>query len=162
MAKGNALRERRTLVRIESPLLEPLHELGFEPADAQRLLARFETRLVREWIDITLAAKERYGMGYFKRSPAAYLRYKLNLASQGKEGPPEWWYEMRKEAELKQGRRLRKRRAAKGGDSLARQADVSLDEVCQTVFHQLVDAGQSQSEAMKVARLVAGAKTQQR
>jgi len=44
---------------FESPLIEPLMSVGFDMHGANRLIRRFDDRLVREWVDITLAARER-------------------------------------------------------------------------------------------------------
>ena len=158
MAKGKTLRRRRSLIAIESPLLEPLGELGFEPADAGKLIERFDIRLLREWIDITMAAKEHYGLRFFKKSPAAYLRFNLNLAAEGKTGPPDWWHDMRRKSANAQAKRARKRTSTRGIDQLPEKVLVSLDEVRDAIFHQLIDAGQPKSEALKIARLVASSK----
>ena len=85
--------------------MEPLQELGFEIASGNRLLRRFKHQSIRKWIDITLAARERFGIQYFKTSPAAYLTDNLKQAATGRRTPPDWWHNLRKAEQLSsQGR----------------------------------------------------------
>ena len=152
MAKGAFLRKPVNNLHIESPLFEPLCEIGFQPIDAKRLLSKYAGHLVREWIDITLAAKERFGVSFFKRSPAAYLRYYLERASAGKDGPPDWWHEVRKAEEHARAERARKQRSTQVPDQLPQKAMDSLDGVRDDIFHQFLAAGQSQKQAQENAR----------
>lgn len=152
MAKGMLLRKPPPTAQIESPFYRPLCEIGFEPRDARRLIATYDRHLVREWIDITLAAKERYGMSFFKRSPAAYLRYYLQRAAAGKDGPPDWWLEIRKAEDRARAERARKRRSTQDPDQLPRKAMDSLDNVRDDIFHQFLAAGQSKTLAAENAR----------
>ena len=57
----------------ETSLAEPLAAIGFDDRAIQRMTRQFPTALLAEWVDITLAARERFGETFFKRSPAAYL-----------------------------------------------------------------------------------------
>ncbi len=54
-------------------------------------------RLLAEWVDITLAARERFGETFFKRSPAAYFTDNVKAAAVGRRTPPDWWLDVRKE-----------------------------------------------------------------
>ena len=60
---------RRTPASVESPLHEPLLVIGFDRATAARLLRQYPARMLREWADITLAARERFGESFFTKSP---------------------------------------------------------------------------------------------
>ena len=152
MAKGILLRKPPMKTQIESPFYQPLCEIGFEPRDAQRLISKYAGHLVREWIDITLAAKERFGMSFFKRSPAAYLRFYLQRVAAGKDGPPDWWLEIRKAEEHARAERARKRRSTQSSDQLPQKAMDSLDNVRDDIFHQFLAAGQSEKQASENAR----------
>lgn len=81
---------------FESALLEPLRTIGFDEAAAARLISHHSPHLLREWIDITLAAKER---GIIRKSPQAYFTDNVREAMAGRRTPPDWWHEVRK-AEL--------------------------------------------------------------
>ena len=152
MSKGLLLRKPPTTRQIESPFFQPLCDIGFEPRDAQRLISKYAGHLVREWIDITLAAKERFGMSFFNRSPAAYLRYYLQRAAAGKDGPPDWWIEVRKAEEHARAERARKRRSAQSPDQLPQKAMDSLDSLRDDIFQQFLAAGQSEKQAAENAR----------
>ncbi len=84
-------------IRLEadSPLWDGLLALGFDSAAARRLLADAPHRVVREWLDITLAARERYGPGFFKRSPQAYLVDNVREAVSSGRTAPDWWHDLR-------------------------------------------------------------------
>ena len=152
MAKGAFLRKPVSNLHVESPLFEPLCEIGFKPIDAKRLLSKYSPHLVREWIDITLAAKERFGPSFFNRSPAAFLRYYLDRATAGKDGPPDWWHQVRKAEEYARAERARKRRSTQIPDQLPKKAMDSLDNVRDDIFHQFLAAGQSEKQATENAR----------
>jgi hypothetical protein len=98
-------------VSLDSPLALPLRQLGLEDSSILRTLQAYPARLLQEWIDITLAAQERFGAGFFKRSPAAYLLDNLKHAAQGKRTPPDWWHAVRKAEERQRGEQLRAQRA---------------------------------------------------
>ncbi len=85
----------------DSPLWDALVGLGFDPPAAGRLLKDHPHRAVREWLDITLAARERYGPKFFKRSPQAFLVDNLKQAATSGRTPPEWWHELRTRERLR-------------------------------------------------------------
>ena len=74
---------------IESPLFEPMKKIGLDNRAIRRLLSKFTLRLLNEWVDITLAAMERFGKSFFSKSPAAYLVDNLNNAANGTRLPPD-------------------------------------------------------------------------
>ena len=80
----------------DSPLFETLQTIGFEEAAAARLIKRFPTRLLCEWCDITQAARERFGVEFFHRSPMAYLVDNVTKAAVGNRTAPDWWYELKR------------------------------------------------------------------
>lgn len=79
----------------DSPQFAGLIELGFEPGAARRLVREVPPLLLAEWIDITQAARERFGMGFFKKSPMAFLVDSVRHAQRGQRTPPDWWHELR-------------------------------------------------------------------
>lgn len=85
----------------DSSLHELLRQLGFDDDGVRRLVRRFPMATLREWVDITQAAKERFGPRFFKKSPQAYLVDSLNHATTGNRTPPDWWHEMRRAETLK-------------------------------------------------------------
>jgi hypothetical protein len=79
----------------DSPLWDGLQGLGFDSAAARRLLADTPPRILREWVDITLAARERFGAGFFKRSPQAYLVDNVRESVASGRTAPDWWRDLR-------------------------------------------------------------------
>jgi len=100
LMRGRYFEKRPTatpvIVGADSPLYEPLRKIGFDDAGIASLLRRHRLPLLREWTDITLAALEKNGLGFFRKSPLAYLLDNLKHASQGARTPPDWWCDMRK------------------------------------------------------------------
>lgn len=80
-------------IRVEdSPLLEGLLKIGFEPAAAVRIVRQHPTALVALWTDVTQAALEQFGVQHFRVSPMAFLVDSLKQASRGLRTPPDWWH----------------------------------------------------------------------
>ena len=100
MTRGGYFTERHhrapSLPANDSPLFEPLQALGFEADAATRLIRRYPQRVLAEWLDITQAAAERFGPGFFKRSPMAYLVDSVRHAAAGSRSAPDWWLELKK------------------------------------------------------------------
>lgn len=80
----------------DSPLCEPLRAIGFNEKEIARLLRKYSVQLLQEWSDITLAAREHRGAGFFTRSPQAYFMDNVKHAAKGGRTPPDWWHELRK------------------------------------------------------------------
>ncbi|MCA9195986.1 MAG: hypothetical protein KDA87_00550 [Planctomycetales bacterium] len=153
MARGPHLLNSNTKSLVESPQLEPLLELGFQPLEAKRLLAKYPTPLLREWIDITLTARDRFGLSFFKRSPAAYLSFYLDRAAKGQDGPPDWWHEVRKAEEREHAKRARQQQAnVVDRSSVPQKAMTSLENVRADIFRHFLAAGQSEIQAKQNAR----------
>ena len=81
----------------ESSVVDALVSLGFEKPDAGRISRRYKAPVLKEWIDITLTARERFGTAYFKRSPQAFLIHHVEKAAAGEYSPPDWWHEIQKQ-----------------------------------------------------------------
>jgi hypothetical protein len=99
-------RRRAPAPTADSAAGELLSLLGFDANSAGRLQRQYPMAMLREWIDITQAAKERYGSKFFRKGPQAFLVDNLKNAKAGKRTPPDWWNSMRRaENEMKKGRR---------------------------------------------------------
>ena len=72
----------------QSPLVEPLRSIGFEPTVIARILSRFRAHDVQVWSDVTLAALERKGRSFFQRSPQAFFMDSIQQAAKGHRTPP--------------------------------------------------------------------------
>lgn len=133
---------------FESPLFEPLIDLGFDMTGATRLLRRYKHRLVREWTDITLAAHERFGSRFFKKSAPAYLTDNLKKAALGQRTPPDWWSEIRKAEQRATAERAKKHRAGtQPAEQLSENAIETLDDVHRSIFSTFLAAGQPEEVA---------------
>ena len=86
----------------ESAIYEPLRAIGFEDAAIARIVTKYRPELIQTWADITLAAKEKHGSGFFKRSPQAYFLDNLKKAAEGSRTPPDWWLDHRKEEDRRE------------------------------------------------------------
>jgi hypothetical protein len=104
-----------TAMPTESPLTATLQELGLDDPTIRRVLGNHRRPLLQEWTDITLAARERFGSSFFKRSPAAYFLDNVKQAAAGRRTPPDWWHDVRKAEER---RRLDQFRAKLSGHDL--------------------------------------------
>ena len=91
----------KQLTAQEHPIWELLEQIGFEPAAAVRLIRRYPSRLLEEWADITLAARDRFGASFFRKSPMAYMVDSLKGATQGRRTAPDWWLELRRREQSK-------------------------------------------------------------
>ena len=93
---------RSLSLKTDSPLVEPLQSIGLDATGIGRVLRQFPHDRIREWVDITLAARERFGATFFKRSPMAYLIDNLKKSTSDGRTPPDWWHDIRKAEEKKQ------------------------------------------------------------
>ena len=80
---------------VDSPLLEPLGSIGLDDATIRRILKTYDPKLIAECADMTLAAKERLGEGFFTKSPQAYFVDNLREQAAGRRTPPDWWRDLR-------------------------------------------------------------------
>jgi hypothetical protein len=142
--------------KIDSPLHELLLSIGFDDSGARRILSGYPVRLVQEWADITLAAKER---GMIRESPPAYMTHYLKEAAAKRTTPPDWWREARKREFLQQQMPLEtvqpEDEEAAFNAYLRDEAHVAFERVMQRLFTELRDAGQSDTDARTNAEYTA-------
>ena len=137
-----------------SPLAEPLAALGFDSSSVSRILGEHSHSVLRQWVDITLAARERFGIGFFKVSPQAYFFDNVKHATAGTRTAPDWWHEIRRA----ENRRVQAehRAARKSNDEtqepLTREELAVFDRVAGQLFQQFRSAGQSEMAALKNAK----------
>ena len=101
--RGVALRRgasRATLASIrELAIYDPLHAIGLEDEAIGRVSRQYKHALVQQWADITLAAKEKLGQRFFKKSPQAFFMDNLLQAANHGRTPPDWWWACKREQE---------------------------------------------------------------
>ncbi|MBA3312939.1 MAG: hypothetical protein H0T47_06560 [Planctomycetaceae bacterium] len=134
----------------ESPLFESLRQVGLDTASITSVIARHPAKLLREWADITLAARERFGDSFFKKSPAAYFVDNVRNAAQGTRTPPDWWHELRK-AE-RSAIAMRKPDAPAPDTGLPAESRDAYEKVRNAFFGQFIAAGQPRAIAESNAR----------
>ena len=137
----------------ESALFDSLTAIGFESPAAHRTIKQYPAPVLREWVDITLAARERFGKSFFRKSAAAYFVDNVRQATQQGRRPPDWWLELRKNEARVQAEKHRARRASETPGLAARPpaSDDLLQRVGDELFRDLVAAGQDAREARKNA-----------
>lgn len=103
LRRGRQFRQRTSrLYRTELsalPVYDPLRSIGLDDAAIARVASQFSHPLIQRWADITLAARERFGNGFFKKSPQAFFMNNLKEANSGNRTPPDWWWACKKEEE---------------------------------------------------------------
>ena len=140
----------------ESALLEPLKAIGFDEASAARLCGQYSPRLLREWADITLAARERYGSGFFKRSPQAYFVDNIRDAAKGQRTAPDWWHEVRKAEQAAADQSASKRlvddlASASKESELAGSSAEAYSSIRDRLFGEVLAGGATRTEAKALA-----------
>lgn len=148
LRRGLKYRRRIQEPMFESPLIEPLADLGFDPAGVDRLLQRYDHRQIREWVDITLAARARFGSTFFRKGAPAYLTDNLKNATAGRRTPPDWWAELRTEESRARGnRRLDTEQRTRDAEEIASKSLTVLGDVHDSMFDHFVAMGQSEDVA---------------
>ena len=135
----------------DSPLWDALVGLGFDPPAAGRLIKDYPHRAVREWLDITLAAQERYGPKFFKRSPQAFLVDNLKQAAASGRTPPEWWHELRTQERLRVRSVPGSPSASAPGSTVPDHSAAVLRRVTEAVFTPQAEASSVGSPASRKA-----------
>ena len=105
----------------ESPVFDILRVIGFDERSIRGLIRQYPAQLLQQWADVTLAAKERHGPRFFKRSPQAFFIDNVRNAIAGHRTPPDWWCQLRKSEERPKSepdRRDRQGGLATAGDIL--------------------------------------------
>ncbi len=130
----------------DSAVGESMAQIGLEPAVIQRLSKQNPTHILREWADITLAALERFGASYFKRSPAAYFVDNVQHARDGGRTAPDWWHELKKAERVQQAENDRRRRQIAAEppveSTLPKESRKLFIDVTNELFKQFQSAGQ--------------------
>jgi hypothetical protein len=140
---------------IDSPHYELLETIGFDVPSIARILRSYSSKLVGEWADITLAARESHGEAFFKVGPPAYFLDNIRHASQGNRTPPDWWRELRKAEERKQARATHDDPEAALDRYLEAEAREAFANVTARIFADLSGAGIDATEARYRARYIA-------
>lgn len=96
---------------IESPLVDLMLQIGLDARGVERCLSRFPVSLLQQWLDITLAAREKHGPSFFKKSAAAYFVDNVQKAAQGQRTPPDWWHDLVRDERRLQAESVRHQRA---------------------------------------------------
>jgi hypothetical protein len=146
LERGDYFVRRQGRVRsiVESPLAELMRDIGVDEAGVARLLKQFPMPLLQQWLDITLAARERFGNEFFHKSSAAYFVDNVQNSAQGTRTPPDWWHDLHRH----------ERRVAAKFDPKKTEPDAThspIDVLNDAVFRQLSAAGQPASLARENA-----------
>lgn len=111
----------------ELSIYDPLRAIGLDDATIQWVAQHHKHGLVQQWADITLAAKERHGVPFFKKSPQAFFIDSLKQAAEGNRTPPDWWWACKKEQEQRITSPLAQRLVASCSRSGAKPEQAFLD-----------------------------------
>lgn len=140
----------------ESALSETLASIGLDTNAVRRVIERYPGRLLQEWADITLAAREKFGESFFRKSAAAYFMDNVKNAACDQRTPPDWWLELRKSesrAEASSHRRRGETTAANiDVESLTEEARAVFTRVLGEIFDEFKAAGQPPEVARANAR----------
>ncbi|MFO0818485.1 MAG: hypothetical protein U1A77_11125 [Pirellulales bacterium] len=147
----------------DSPLLDPLRAIGFDEAAIIRILSQYPERILSEWADITLAARERNGEEFFSKSAAAYFLDNVKAAHAGTRTSPDWWRELRHQEERERQSQYRESREHTTRQSeeaafnayLAADARDAFERVMQRLFADLQTQGMNESQARESAEHIA-------
>jgi hypothetical protein len=137
----------------DSPLFEPLQAIGLEAATIARLLKQYPAKLIEQWADITLAARDRHGEKFFKVSPQAFFMDNVKAAVLNGRTPPDWWHELRKqERQQERDRERSKQQLLQTADEafkayLDTEARSAFSDVMQGLVADLERAGRSPADA---------------
>ncbi len=136
----------------ESPLVEPLQKIGFDPDTIRRILGKYSARMISEWSDITLAAVERK---IIKESPQAYFQHYIREAAENQTTPPDWWHELRRQERERQTETRTATDAVTEDqhfeEYLQSEAKAAFGRVMDRLFQQLHNGGQSEMDARRNA-----------
>ena len=155
---------RQSAAIEESPLYDPLRAIGFDSETISRILPRFSVEQIQLWADVTLAAIERKGPSFFRRSPQAFFMDNIQSAACGNRTPPEWFWAIRSEEQQRRTARVRRMRGCQipsPDRSLLHKShiierafsfDQSPAEFVSSVSAHFLAAGQTESDATNNAR----------
>lgn len=92
-------RQQQRSVAPASPQAELLSAIGFDTQASSWILKRHTPQQVQLWCDVTLAAIEHKGPGFFQRNAQAFFLDNLKHARDGRRTPPDWFIALRREEE---------------------------------------------------------------
>lgn len=154
---------RRSVLRpVSQELAEPLQKIGLDEAAISSVVKRFDAATIQQWAEITLAAKESRGLGFFKKSPQAYFIDNLRQAAEGRRTPPDWWWNLKREQEqrIESPAASRLARSVLAPQSPGRSVSAYLKtpvgqaefrRLFQPLYDELCKNGKSQREAQRLA-----------
>lgn len=133
----------------DSALYESLSSLGLDAATVLRLIKQYSVSVLQEWVDITLAARERFSESFFRKSAAAYFIDNVREATESGRRPPDWWLDLRK-AEIRA--QADQHRAGRVQATCAPSSPITPDgeqfkRVRDELFREFVASGQDRSRA---------------
>ena len=138
---------------VDSPLYEPLASIGLDDRTIGRILGGYDARLIAECADMTIAAKERFGEAFFKKSPQAYFIDNLREQASRNRTAPDWWRMLRKEEERRQWQEARAGRSPEDNgekafdEYLRTEAKDAFERVMNRLFQDLRKGGQAEPDA---------------
>ncbi len=147
--KGHQVRQE-SLIESASEV-EPLRAIGFDDKAIHRIMEKFNTGLIQVWADVTLAAIEHRGKGFFRRSPQAFFMDNIRHATDGHRTPPDWFHQFRKVNTQEDAERDRKERRSSNTGSDRE----TFERVVSEMFDQFRSEGQSETEARQSAERAA-------
>jgi hypothetical protein len=161
LARGTYFDRRRTAQRkmpgADSPLADLMRQIGLDERAIGRCQRQFSSQLLQQWLDITLAARERHGELFFKKSAAAYFIDNVRNAAQNGRTPPDWWHDLVREERRVQAKRCRQEPNGGAGAS----SDDPDSALIAAFARQFQAAGQSAALATESARRFAAAARKQ-
>ncbi len=142
-----------TAQKEDSPLFESLKAIGFDEPGIRTVIGRHPPRLLREWADITLAARERFGESFFTKSPSAFFVDNVRNAALGTRTAPDWWHDLRQAERLARAKPRAETPARK--PELPAEAREAYEQVRSSFFGHFLAAGQPKAVAESNADRVA-------
>lgn len=160
-------RTRRAVQRekaIDSPLCDPLKAVGFSAQEVARILKEHPVDQIQLWVDVTLAAVERKGAAFFKRSPQAFFLDNVQRAAMGERTPPDWFLALRSAEQQQRTSSLSRMTGTASVFALPSPADevTDLPAIISQMTAQFLAAGQPAVQAEQNARMFAEAVAQRR
>ena len=143
--KGHQMR-RESLIETATEV-EPLRTIGFDDKAIHRILVNYKPSLIQVWADVTLAAIEHRGKGFFKRSPQAFFMDNIRNATDGQRTPPDWFHQFRRAGRRNEALQDRKGRQQANATS----SRDTFERVVSDMFNEFRRAGQSEAEARQNA-----------
>ncbi|QDT38381.1 hypothetical protein Pan189_27740 [Stratiformator vulcanicus] len=149
-------REPRSAACVESPLRDPLGQIGLEAQTIDRVLRQFKPQLLQQWSDITLAAVEQKRI---RTSPQAFFMHHVREAAEKRTTPPDWWRELRKKEFEQNPDERRTDRPTVQDDGfeqyIRKEGREAFQNVMTRIFEGLCESGQSEPEARRNAAYTA-------